>query len=587
MTLEVLILLIILGVSLVLFSFEWVSADIVAMGVLLALILSGSLPVDQAFLGFGSDAVILITGLLILTAALVRTGVVDTAGNWLQRIPVGHPRQLLLLVMTAAAGLSSIMSNTAATAFFVPVVMGMARKMRISASRLLMPLAFASILASSVTLIGTSTNIVVSDILVQYGLAPMGVFELTPVGLPVLAVGLAYMYWIGRRLIPDRSIAPDLQQEFNLLPYLTQVFVLENSPWDGRTLEQTALGRDLDLVVLRVARDGENFLAPKADLVLNAGDTLTVEGSQESILKIKQAAQIGIEEFPPSLQEGELSLAEVIILPRSPLIHRRLVGVGLREQHGIQVLAINRHEATIHRRVGQTRLRMGDVLLVQGPRAELRQLEQNNIFRIISSKPDESHYLRRGRRTVVIFAGSILLATFNILSLPVAMLLGSLVAFLLHCITPEEAYRDVEWRVIVLIGCMLAFGRAMEYTGAAQYLASQIAGWSGMGNPVGLLSGFFWLTVLLTQPMSNQAAAVVVLPVAIQTASQLGFNPRSFAMMIAVAASTSFITPLEPACLLIYGLGRYRFIDFIRVGSLLTLGVFLIAVWLVPLVWPL
>jgi di/tricarboxylate transporter len=230
---------------------------------------------------------------------------------------------------------------------------------------------------------------------------------------------------------------------------------------------------------------------------------------------------------------------------------------------------------------------MGDVLLVQGQQYNLESMEKNNTFRVLGTFEQKRINNRRAWLAVSIFVGALLLAIFEITSLPVAVLIGTLAVFLTRCITPEEAYREVEWKAIILIGSMLAFGTAMDYTGTAKFLAMQIVNLTGSANPLWLLSGFFILTVLLTQPMSNQAAAAVVLPVAIQTAVHLGLNPRTFAIMIALAASTSYITPLEPACLIVYGLGRYRFIDFLRVGSLLTVLIYFIAIILVPRLWPL
>lgn len=588
---QIALLLAILGIALVLFSFEWLAVDVVAIGVLLALILGGLLPPGQAFAGFGNDTVAMIFGLFILTAALARTGVIEMVGRALLNRVNGRPNRVLLAVMSGSAALSSIMSNTAAAAFFVPIVMGLARRLRISPSSLLMPLAFASILASSLTLVGTSTNVVVSGLMTQYGLAPMGMFELTPVGLPIVIAGLLYMLSIGRRMMPDRSSPEELTREFELRPYLTEIVLLNNSPLGGKTLGESGLGKELDLTVLRIMREERMFFAPSADFRLLPGDELLVEGQRDEIIKIKDVVGVGVEAdvslSDPDLQTDVMQLAEVILMPRSPLIGRRLVGVDLRERFGLQVLAINRHEATIHRRISQVPLQMGDVLLVQGPPYNLATLEKNNAFRMIGTVTPRSPNYRRGWIAITIFIGALFLAIFNITSLAVAVLLGALAAFLTRCITPEEAYREVEWKAIILIGSMLAFGSAMDYTGTARFLALQIVKLTSGANPLWILSGFFILTVALTQPMSNQAAAAVVLPVAIQTALHLGINPRTFAMMIAVAASTSYITPLEPACLIVYGLGRYRFLDFLRVGSLLTVVVYVIAILLVPRIWPL
>ena len=246
------LLLALLAAALVLFSREKVPADVVALGVLLALVLTRLVPASEAFAGFGSDTVIMILGLLILTAALMKTGVVDIAGRWILRRTGRKPDRLLLIVMVASAGLGALMSNTASTAFFIPVVIGLARRSNISASRLLLPLAFASILTSSVTLVSTSTNIVVSGLMTQHGLEPMGMFEMAPVGIPIAIVGILYMLVIGRRLLPQRDRVED--KTLGLRPYLTEVIIPEKSPLVGKTLAESGLGRDLDLTVLRLVR---------------------------------------------------------------------------------------------------------------------------------------------------------------------------------------------------------------------------------------------------------------------------------------------------------------------------------------------
>jgi di/tricarboxylate transporter len=591
MTPEIALLVGIILVGLVLFSIERFPADVVALGILVVLVLTGLLPADQAFAGFGSDAVMLILGLLILTAALVRTGVVDLAGRYMTRFTGSHPNRMLIAVMGASSLLSTVMSNTASTAFFLPIVIGMARKARISSSRLLMPLAFSTILASSVTLVATSTNIIVSGLMVTYNLPPLGLFELTPVGLPILLVGIAYMYFIGKRMIPERESVSDTESSKGYEQYLTETVILPESPLAGKTLSQAGLGRDLDLTVLRVVRDHNRYLAPRADLTLQENDVLLLEGHRDEILKIKNTAGIDIKAevdmADPSLESDEVRLVDVILLPRSPLLRRTLRGLNFRERYQVQVLAVSRQGETIRSKLADVRLRLGDVLLLQGSRAAIRSLEEDNSIRVLEEHAEKLPHLQRAPIALISFLGALLLGALNILSLPVALFIGVLAVFVTRCITPEEAYREVEWRVLILIGSMLALGVALEHTGAARYFAMQIVEMVGSSSPYWLLAGFFILTMLLTQPMSNQAAAVVVVPIAIQTALQLGLNPRTFAVMIALGASASFLTPLEPACVMVYGAGNYRFLDFIKVGSLLTLAIFMLAIVLVPIIWPL
>jgi di/tricarboxylate transporter len=590
MDLQIGLLLGIIAVALVFFSFEWLPIDVVALGVLLALILTGLLPLDKAFDGFGSDTFILILGLLILTASLMRTGVVAVAGRLITRYTGDKPRRALAVITVASATLSAFMSNTASTAFFLPIVIGLARRLKTSASKLLLPLAFSAILASSVTLIATSTNIVVSGLLSQYDQPPIGMFELAPVGIPIVVAGILYMLFIGQRLIPERVEAGELTEEFGLNPYLTEIIIEPGSPLAGKTLAQSRLGSDLDLTVVRLDRVDESIMAPGADVLLMSGDVLLVEGVREEILKVKQTAGVSIKAdvkfSDPDLEAEETELVEVILLPRSPLLGRTLARLHFRERYQLQVLAINRYGETIRRKISQVVLKLGDVLLVQGQRKNIAALESQGVVRVLGQVETTRPNSRRAPLAIGIFVGVLILATLNILPLSVAMLLGAALAFITRCITPEEAYREVEWKVLIMIGSMLGLGAAMEHTGTAGYLAGELLARFGDASPFWLLTGFFALTVALTQPMSNQAAAVVVVPVAIQTALQLGLNPRTFAIMIAVAASTSYITPLEPSCLIVYGPGRYRFLDFIKVGSLLTLVIYAIAIVLVPLIWP-
>lgn len=594
MSLQIAFLLGIVVVAVVLFWWERFPADAIALGILLSLVFAGLVPADKAFAGFGSDTVIMILGLLILTAALERTGVVDLVGRAVVRHAGDNPNRLWLTIMMAAAGIGALMSNTASTAFFVPIVFGVARKSGMSPSRLLLPLAFCSILSSSVTLISTSTNLVVSGMMTRYGMPPMTMFELAPVGIPITIVGLAYMYFVGRRLIPERAASGQMTEEFGVRPYLSEVVILAGSSLEGQTLAEARIGQTLGLEVLRLIRDHDTVLPPRSRTRLKAGDVLVVEATQQDLLKVKDTAGLEIKAdvrlSDPDLQDEETALVEAIVLPGSPLIGRTLKSHRFRERYGLLVLGLNQRGVNIVGKISQTPIKLGDVLLLQGARDQIAARRDERGFHVLG--PMEAMEEARPRRsravlTVGIFLSVIALASLNVMSLPVAMMLGTMLVFVTGCITPDEAYASVEWKAIILIGSMLALGVAMEHTGTAAYLAGRIVALVGSAGPVWLLSGFFVLTVLLTQPMSNQAAAIVVLPVAIQTALQAGLNPRTFAMMIAVAASCSYLTPLEPACLMVYGPGRYRFADFLRVGSLLTLLIFVMAILLVPIFWPL
>ena len=464
-----------------------------------------------------------------------------------------------------------------------------------SASCTLTPstLAFSSIVTSSVTLVSTSTNMVVTGMMTRHGLPPMGMFELAPVGIPIAVVGIVYMY-LARRFIPDRAAPAELTEEFGVGSYLSEIVVLPGSALAGKMLAEANVGQQLGLEVLRIIRGEEESIAPRASTVLAEGDVLLVEGSQEDILMIKDTAGIEIiadaKLSDADLATGDTALVEAVLLPGSPLIGRTLQREIFRERYGLQVLGINHQGVHVVLELSKTPLQLGDILLLQGRRENIARLHASRAARVLG--PLEAMEAIRPRRghaplAIAIFVGVLALVAFRVLTMPMAVMLGALLVFVTRCITPEEAYAAVEWKAIILIGSMLSLGVAMEHTGTAKYLAGQLISLTGTTHPLWLLTIFFALTVFLTQPMSNQAAAIVVLPIALQSATQLGLNPRAFAMMIAVAASCSYLTPLEPSCLMVYGPGRYRFADFLKIGSVLTLLIYGVAIALVPLVWPL
>lgn len=589
MTFTILLMLFTVVAALVLFSIESFPVEVIALGLLLFITVTGLLPADQAFAGYGSDAVVMILGLLIMTAALTRTGVVDWISQWITKRNKNSKNGWFVMILVAAAILSSFISNTASAALFVPILIGMAEKMKTSTSKLLMPLAFATILSSSVTLVATSTNIVVSGVMTQYGLRPIGMFELTPVGLVILGVGLAYIIILGPRLIPDRGNIDQGFDESTRKSYLTEVILMPGSRFANKSLQEARLGADMDLTVVSVMREDSQVLAPQANLILQECDRLLVEGPLDEIMKIKEVSgiELDVDVAHHKLTSDDIRLVEGLVMSRSHWIGRTLTDLKLRERYGLQVLAINRHGETIRSKISQVVFQIGDVLLIQGNISSIQALEHDQDFRLIEEIKTRKLNLQKAPFAILAFLGAIGLATFDLLTLPIAVLAGVIVVFVSRSITPAEAYRDMEWKIIFLVGAMLGVGAALDYTGTAAYLAGLIVSWMGHMHPGWLLTAFFLLTMLLTQPMSNQAAAAVVVPIALQTAAQLGVNPRTFAIMIAVGASCSYLTPLEPAALMVYGPGRYKFLDFVKVGSLLTVIIYLIAIVMVPLLWPL
>ena len=518
---DVALCLAILGAAIVLFAWDRVPADVVALGVMLAVIASGLLPVDKAFAGFSSDTVMMILGLLIMTAGLIQTGVVEVTGRYVFNVAGRNPAIFLPLIMVAVAAVSTFMSNTAATAFFVPLVIGYASKTGESPSKFLLPLAFASILTSSVTLISASTNLVVSDILTRYQQPPMGMFELAPVGIPIAVVGILYVWLIGMRLMPQRD-DQKADEKIGERKYQADVVVTEGGPLAGKSIKDAKLAESAGFSIVKLTRGSETIRGQKsvADVKLAAGDELLMEGLRADLLKIKDILGLDFKAdvhlADPEAEKDTTTIVEGVLLPRSPLIGNSLRALDFKERYGLQVLALHR-AGRVPRSISSARLRMGDVLLLQGTADNVKGLERGNLFNIFGGVEQGRFNRSRAPLAAAIFALAILAATFKLAALPVAMLGGAFLMLATRCLSPEEAYRQVEWKALILIGALLSLGAAMEVSGTGKFLAQQLIALVGAESRYALLSCFFVLTVTLTQPMSNQAAALVVLPIAIQT----------------------------------------------------------------------
>ena len=591
MTLSIATVLVLLLVAVVLFGIERIPVDIITIMLVIALVLTRTLSVGEAFAGFGNDIVITIGGLFILTSGLVTTGVVDVVGRRLHSVTGGNEFRLTILVMFVSVGLSAFLNNTTVTGMLVPVVLGLAARAQIQPSKLLMPLAFGSILGGTCTLIGTSTNLAVSGALVRYNQPPFSMFELSSVGIAIAAAGLLYMLVLGLRLLPSRGAAESLTEQYHIREYMSEVVVLADSPLVGRTLAEADLSQSLDLTVVGILRGKRGRIAPRSNEEILAGDLLLVQGRIEDILRVKNEAGIEIKaDFKLSdtdLETGGLELFEVMVLRGSNLVARTLKGTRFRERYGLTVLAINRHGVALLSKLSMVSLRFGDVLLVQGRREQVLPLSAGGDLLLLEDVSERRGRAAKRRWAIGAFALFLTLSVTQLVPLVIAVLLGTLVLLASRAVRTQEMYNFVEWRLLVLIAGMISFGVAMEKTGADQYLADIIVRAAGAYGDLAILAGFFLLTVALTQPMSNQAAALVVLPIALKTAIALGINPRAVAVTITYAASCSFLTPLEPASVLVFTPGRYRFFDFVKIGSILTVVVFVIVMLLVPVFWPL
>lgn len=587
-TMQIAIVLGLLLLAIVLFALETISVDIITMLLLIALVTTGILTPGEAFAGFSDDIIIILGSIFVISGALQRTGVVDAIGISLYKVAGNSANRLLLAIMSTVSGVSAFMNNTTATAIFLPAIIGLAKRARLSPSRLLMPLAYASVLGGTCTLIGTSTNVAVSGYIAKAGMQPLSLFEITPIGLIIVAVGIAYMALIGKRFLPDHK-EEELAEEYAIREYMTEVMVVPDSHMIGQKIFESDLSR-LEFRILAVIR-GEKKLLPFAQMTIEQDDVLLVEGKVEDLMKIKETAGI---EIKPEVSMGDLDIpseniriAEVLITPRSDLIDRTLKEADFRQRYGLVALAIYRHGHSLREKVGRIKLRMGDLLLVQGPADRLEFLRRDSELWILEELNPSLFRKKKGIYTILFFASAIIVGGFGWLPLSVAFLAAAVLTVLSRSVTVEEAYEFIDWRLIILIAGMTSFGVAMQKTGTAEFLAQGIVNWLEPYGVMVIMAGFFLLTIILTQPMSNAAAALVVLPIALNTAHRLGVNERTFAISIMLAASISFIAPFEPSAILVYGPGKYKFMDFVKTGTVLTLILMVVVLLLIPLFWPL
>jgi di/tricarboxylate transporter len=494
---------------------------------------------------------------------------------------------MLFTIMFITGLVSAFMNNTTVTAMFITPLVGLSKRINVNASKLLMPLAYAAILGGTCTLIGTSTNIAVSGYIAKAGLEPIGMFEITGIGLAIFVVGIVYMMTIGQRMLPDNS-DQELTEEYKLQKYLTEIIVMKDSPLVGQLVFASDLTA-LHFRILNIIRYNENFL-PDFRTRIEEKDVLLVEGDLDNLMKVKETKGIEIMAdviLEKDLQTESIRLAELMIPRQSNLINKTVKEVNFLQRFGLVVIAISRHGETLRSKIGSISLQLGDILLVQGAAERLNQLRSSSNVALLDEFEPLLFKKRKGSLVITVFLLAILLGTTKILPLSIAFLMAAIACIVFRCISTEKAYGAIDWRLLILIGGMTAFGTAMENSGAADLLAKGIVDVMGPIGKMAVLAGFVVLTVILTQPMSNAAAALVIVPVALRAAVELQSDPRTFAIAIMLSASISLVTPFEPACILVYSPGKYRFMDFIKIGSPLTLLLLAVILLLVPVFWPL
>jgi di/tricarboxylate transporter len=592
MTTQIALTLAIILAALVLFATEKLRVDLVALLVLLAVALTGLVDPERVFEGFANPAVITVWAVYMVSGGLFKTGVADAMGRGILRLAGDKQSRLIATIMVTCGVISAFMNNVGATAMLMPAVIDISRRTKIAVSRLLMPLSFSSLLGGSMTLIGTPANILAMGIVADQGLETLGFFGFTPMGIVVLATGVVYMVLIGRHLLPVRAGAEGRQDVYRLRQYVAEVRVLNPSPLAGKTLLESRLGQDYDLTVLALERDGVGQAQLGRDTVVQAGDLLTVKASADDLVAAREALGIAIEAERrldlERLEAGNVRLIEATLAPGSGLADRTLREARFRDRYGFTALAIWRHGEAITEKLRDVPLHFGDALLLQGPSHRVRELQEGTDFLVL--EPLAFEQLRRKKAPIAILAlvlaiGLVVFAGFHI---SLAMVIAAVIMILTGCLSIEEAHESIDWRTVFLVAGMLPLGMAMEATGTAQYLADLVLRALGNYGPTAVLAGIYLLAALITQAMSNAAAMVLIVPIAVNTAQGLGANHLTFTMAVVIGAVTSFLTPIgHKANVLVFGPGGYRFFDYARVGALLTVVLLVVSMIFLPLFWPL
>jgi len=591
MSLEMLLVFIVVLSAVILFVTERFPVDLVALVIIAILLLSGIITPEEGLAGFSNTATVTVGAMLVLSAGLFKSGATNLLGSGLRRLSRGGTGVVMLTTMIGIGFISAFINNTAAVAMLLPLVISMAHETRVSPSRLLMPMSFASMFGGVCTLIGTSTNILVSSIAERYGEPGFGMFEMAPLGLVFFMAGTVYMLVAGFRLIPDRRTEGDLTQLFGMSDYLTEIIVLPEARSVGTTIADSPLAQEIDLDILELRRNAGRLLSPDPFTVLQAGDLLLVRCNVAQIKRLQERAGISLKSEmqwrDKDLASDHTQLMEAVVAPYSVLDGRSLKGIRFRDNFGATVLAVRHHGKLVHDDLNARTLRGGDVLLLKVRKDALDRLRDSPAFVMMSDVGLPAFRTSKLLTALAIVAGVVGTAAFNLLPIVVSALIGCVMLVLTGCLTMEEAYNAVEWRIIFLLAGVLTLGVALEKTGAAMLLSNWLIATIGVWGPMALLSAFYLVTSLLTETMSNNATAALLTPIAIAAAQSLGLDPRPFLMAITFAASASFMTPVGyQTNTLIYGPGQYTFADFLRVGTPLNILFWLLATMLIPVFWP-
>ncbi len=573
---DVTIVLLIVGFTLFMFIWEKIAIDITSLIAMALLMLTGVLTTKEGIAGFSNDATVTILFLFLLSAGLEKTGAINIVGRVMIKY-IGKNQHLAFVAVLLVCGLvSAFLNNTAVVVIFMPIIFKIAKFTNQSPSKLLMPLSFAAIMGGTITLIGSSTNLVVNGVAVEHGYDAFGMFEVTPTGLILFAVFFLYMYFIGIKLIPARRAADSLSEDYELKDFLTEIIIEKGSAFAGKRIFDTPLVTELALEVIEISDSKGTLWLPDDYELLEENDTVLVRGSANDIMRLKQLSGVNfIKSFDVDdidLKSNETTLVEVVIGPNSSLARSTFQEVDFRELYDAIPLAVRRRGDIIEGRLDDVELRFGDDLLLEVNKDSFDQLKRSGDFVFTQEIEKEVYDKKKMLITSGILLMVILTSAFEWLPIIQGAIIGTILMFLFKCITIREAYREVDWRIIFVLAALLPLGTALEKSGAAELLAGYMQTYISGYGPFITLFTLFAVTSVITSLMSNQATAALLSPIAISLGIQMGIDPKPLLMTVMFAASTCYLTPLGyQTNIMIYGPGNYKFIDFIKVGGLLSL----------------
>jgi di/tricarboxylate transporter len=594
-------------IAAVLMASNRVRFDIVALLVVISLMLSGTLSIGEALAGFSSSVVVLVASLLVIGEMLARTGVARAVGDWILKKGGSNETQLLILIMLSAGILGSVMSSTAIVAIFIPIVLRISTETNLNASRMLLPMSYAALISGMLTLIATTPNIIVHEELKEAGFSGFGFFSFAPVGVTVLIVSIGYMLLIGRRLLSNETQIPitdkrsrsidDLWNDYRVGEDYHQLRIDDNSPLSGKTIAESLLESHYGIRILGIVRraaSGEvRIAAPSPGSELHAGDNLLVVGKPEDSDRL--AAERALTQKPKNSRDRqrwlwELSSAAVLIHPESTLIGKSLRSAEFRSNYDVHVFGLRRHNQPITD-FKEEKLRSADSLFVAGPWSKIHQLQQQTHDFVVTELPSEHAEIvpsyRRMPVALTILVSMVLFTMFDILPLVPTVMMAALAAVFTRCLTMEDAYRAINWGSLVLVAGMLPLADALDKSGGTQLIVDALMNLMGDSGPNMMLSMIFFLTAGLGLVLSNAASAVLVVPIAIYSAGAIGVSPYPFALAVLIAASAAYSTPIStPVVTLVVDPGRYKFMDFVKVGLPLLLLTYVVTLFVVPLIFP-